>query len=118
MWPLFISGIIATKPRPGAESSAQSAFNSAYSAAGGDAEGIYTHETYDAVKIIAHAALEGSDDIRDDLASVGSNYDGASGVHNFDSNGDVAGTGYEVCQFDPAFTCTRVWTASGGLASQ
>lgn len=113
-----VAGVIATKPRPGAESSAQSTFNSAYSAAGGDAEGIYTHETYDAVNIIAHAAVEGSDDIRDDLASVGSNYDGASGVHNFDSNGDVAGTGYEVCQFDPAFTCTRIWTGSGGLASQ
>jgi len=113
-----VSGVIATKPRPGAESSAQSTFNKAYAAVGGDAEGIYTHETYDAVKIMANAALEGSDDIRDDLASVGSSYDGASGVHSFDSNGDVAGTGYEVCQFDPAFTCTRIWTGSGGLASQ
>ena len=114
-----VSGIIATKPRPGESSTAQSTFDSAYSAAGGDAEGIYTHETYDAVKIIARAATADKDEnLRDDIVSVGSNYDGASGVHTFDSNGDVAGTGYEVCEFAPAFSCSRIWTATGGLSDK
>ena len=113
-----VDGIVATKPKPGDASTAQSTFNSAYSAAGGDAEGIYTHETYDAVKIIALAATaDDGVDLRDDIGEVGTGYDGASGVHTFDSNGDVAGTGYEVCDFAPSFTCTRVWTAENGLSN-
>ena len=112
-----VTGIVATKPRPGKDSTAKSTFDSAYEAAGGNAEGIYTGETYDAVKIVAHAALEGGDNIRADIKTIGSGYDGASGVHTFDSNGDVAGTGYEVCNFDPAFSCSRVWTAESGLSN-
>ena len=112
-----VTGIVATKPRPGKDSTAKSTFDSAYEAAGGNAEGIYTGETYDAVKIVAHAALEGGDNIRADISTIGTGYDGASGVHTFDSNGDVAGTGYEVCNFDPAFSCSRVWTAESGLSN-
>jgi len=112
-----VTGIVATKPRPGKDSTAKSTFDTAYKAAGGNTEGIYTGETYDAVKIVAHAALEGGDNIRADIKTIGSGYDGASGVHTFDSNGDVAGTGYEVCNFDPAFSCSRVWTAESGLSN-
>ena len=51
------------------------------------------------------------------LKKTGMNYIGASGTHTFDANGDVLGTGYEVCQFDGAdFSCPQVWTANGGLA--
>ena len=112
-----VTGIVATKPRPGKDSTAKSTFASAYEAAGGNAEGIYTGETYDAVKIVAHAALEGGDNIRADISTIGTGYDGASGVHTFDSNGDVSGTGYEVCDFNPEFSCSKVWTAESGLSN-
>ena len=112
-----VTGIVATKPRPGKDSTAKSTFDTASKAAGGNTEGIYTGETYDAVKIVAHAALEGGDNIRADIKTIGSGYDGASGVHTFDSNGDVSGTGYEVCDFNPEFSCSKVWTAESGLSN-
>lgn len=114
-----LNGLIATKPRSGKDSSAKSAFESAYTAAGGDTEGIYTHETYDAVNLIAAAAMaDDSDDLRDDLNSIGKGYDGASGSHTFDSNGDVAGTGYEVCNFSGTnFSCDKIWTSDTGVTS-
>ena len=114
-----VDGLIATKPRPGKDSSAKSTFETAYSAAGGDTEGIYTHETYDAVNIIAAAAMaDDSDDLRDDLNSIGKGYDGASGSHTFDSNGDVSGTGYDVCNFSGTnFSCDKIWTSDGGVTS-
>ena len=118
-----LNGLIATRPRPGAASDAKSAFESAYSAAGGDTEGIYTHEAFDAVNIAAAAiAAANGGDLRTALSSVGDNYDGASGSHTFDSNGDVLGTGYEVCEFAVAggsadFDCPRIWTADGGLTN-
>jgi branched-chain amino acid transport system substrate-binding protein len=116
-----LHGLIATRPRPGSESNAKSAFERAYAAAGGDSEGIYTHETFDAVNIIAAAIkLANGGDLTGAIASVGSDYDGASGSHTFDSSGDVLGTGYEVCGFDVAggssdFDCPQIWTADGGL---
>jgi branched-chain amino acid transport system substrate-binding protein len=117
-----LGGLIATKPRPGAASTAKASFESAYASAGGDTEGIYTHETYDAVNIIAAAVISGGD-IKAALENVGLNYDGASGSHTFDSNGDVLGTGYSVCAFDVSggsvgFGCPRIWTADGGLADE
>ena len=115
-----VDGLIATRPRPGEESAAKSAFESAYAAAGGADGGIYTHETYDAIKIAAAAIVSDPDgNLRAAVANAGVNYDGASGSHTFDTNGDVLGTGYEVCQFTGTnFSCPRVWTADGGLASK
>ena len=115
-----VDGLVATKPRPGESSTAKSTFEAAYAAAGGNAEGIYTNETYDAVNLIAAAAMaDSNDDLRDDLASLGSNYDGASGVHSFDSNGDVSGTGYEICDFSgTSFSCSKIWTSGGGVAGK
>ena len=57
-------------------------------------------------------------DIKAAVQKTGVNYDGASGTHTFDANGDVLGTGYEVCQFEGTdFSCPRIWTQLGGLAS-
>lgn len=118
-----LDGLVATKPRPGAASDAKTAFETAYSDAGGEAGGIYTHETYDAVNIIAAAAMADSDgDLRDDIATVGTNYDGASGSHTFDANGDVLGTGYSICGFVlmgdvMGFSCPNIWTADGGITT-
>lgn len=118
-----LDGLVATKPRPGDSSSAKTDFETAYEAAGGDSGGIYTHETYDAVNIIAAAAMADSNgDLRDDLATVGTNYDGASGSHTFDVNGDVLGTGYLICGFvlmgdTMGFSCPNMWTADGGVSA-
>ena len=115
-----VDGVVATRPRPGEESTAKATFEAAYSAAGGSDGAIYTNETYDAIKIIAAAIMSDPDgDIVAAISKTGNNYDGASGVHTFDAAGDVLGTGYEVCQFDgTAFSCPRIWTADGGLAAK
>ena len=113
-----VDGLIATRPRPGQDSSAKTDFESAYAAADGADGAIYTGETYDAIKIAAAAKVSDPDgDLLAALKKTGVNYVGASGTHTFDSNGDVLGTGYEVCQFDgTSFSCPRIWTADGGLA--
>jgi len=54
---------------------------------------------------------------------VGVDYAGASGVHNFMDNGDVTGSGYDVCSFNHVptygdyFNCNHIWTATGGLTA-
>ena len=112
-----VDGLIATRPRPGEASSVKDNFEAAYAAAGGADGAIYTGETYDAINIAAAAVMAGGE-IKAALNATGSNYVGASGTHTFDSVGDVLGTGYEVCQFDgTSFSCPRIWTADGGLAS-
>jgi branched-chain amino acid transport system substrate-binding protein len=115
-----VGGLVATRPRPGEESSAKTSFESAYVAAGGAEGAIYTGETYDAIKIAAAAIVSDPDgDLVAALKTTGMNYVGASGTHTFDAAGDVLGTGYEVCQFDgTAFSCPRIWTADGGLATK
>ena len=114
-----VSGLIATRPRPGEESSAKSSFEAAYAAAGGADGAIYTGETYDAIKIAAAAIVSDPDgNLVNALNKTGVNYAGASGTHTFDAAGDVLGTGYEVCQFDGTnFSCPRIWTADAGLAT-
>lgn len=113
-----VGGLVATRPRPGEASSAKANFESAYATAGGADGAIYTGETYDAIKIAAAAVMSGGEIITA-LKKTGVNYVGASGTHTFDAAGDVLGTGYEVCQFDgTVFSCPRIWTADGGLASK
>ena len=115
-----VDGLIATRPRPGEASSVKTSFENAYAAAGGSDGAIYTGETYDAIKIAAAAIVSNTaGNIIAALQSTGVNYVGASGTHTFDGNGDVLGTGYEVCQFNGTdFSCPRIWTSDGGLASK
>ena len=115
-----VAGVMATKPSPGSDSAEKAAFEAAYTAAGGNASllGIYTSETYDAVNIIAAAAMADSDgDLRDDIAAVGTNYAGASGVHTFMATGDVVGSGYLVCLFwsSTNLDCGKSWNPADGL---
>jgi len=112
-----VDGLIATRPRPGQDSTVKTSFESAYAAAGGADGAIYTGETYDAIKIVAASIVSDPDgSVVAALKKTGVNYVGASGTHTFDANGDVAGTGYEVCQFDgTAFSCPRTWTTDGGI---
>ena len=116
-----LDGVRATKPSPGGDSAEKTAFEAAYAAAGGDPGGIYTAETYDAVMIIGLAAMaDNNSDLRDDLATVGTNYAGASGTHTFMSSGDVVGSGYLVCAFSydgsaVSFSCDQTWNLADGL---
>ena len=114
-----VDGLIATRPRAGESSSAKTNFENAYAAAGGADGAIYTGETYDAIKLVVAAIVSDPDgNLLAALKATGKNYVGASGTHTFDANGDVLGTGYEVCQFDGSdFSCPRVWTADSGLTS-
>ncbi len=56
-----VDGLVATRPRPGEESTAKATFEAAYAAAGGSDGAIYTNETYDAIKIIAAAIISDPD---------------------------------------------------------
>ena len=114
-----VDGLVATRPRPGEDSSVKTKFESAYAAAGGADGAIYTGETYDAINIAAAAVVSDPEgNLLDALSKVGVSYNGASGVHTFDSAGDGLGTGYEVCQFSGSdFSCPQTWTADGGLGN-
>ena len=119
-----IDGMIVTQPRSGGQSDAADAFDAAYAAANGADGGIYHHETYDAVMIAGKAALAahaaGSDDLRAHVRAVGTNYVGTSGTHTFDANGDVAGSGYLVCEFTvdavAELYCYGQWILGEGLS--
>ena len=121
-----LDDVIATQPRPGTTSAAKTAFETAYSAAGGNASGIYTHETYDAVRMIGLAYdMENGSNMKTHLKMVGTDFAGASGTHTFDANGDVPGSGYNACDFSitgtfdtlaVGFDCDQIWTATGGIA--
>ena len=114
-----VDGVVATRPRPGEDSSVKTKFESAYAAAGGADGAIYTGETYDAINIAVAAVVSDPEgNLLDALSKVGVSYNGASGVHTFDSAGDVLGTGYEVCQFSGSdFSCPQTWSADGGLSN-
>lgn len=118
--------VIATKPSPGSDSAEKAAFDAAWEAESRNASAIYIHETYDAVTMIGMAAMLDTDgDLRDDLATVGNGYLGTSGVHTFDAVGDVGGSGYSICQFNPvivdgqpsiALACNGFWHIEQGLS--
>ena len=114
--PSAAGGVIATKPASGTGSDAKTAFEAAWADHYVDDDGnpgnasaaIYTHETYDAVTMIGQAAMNAEcasqtcgPAVRDALRALGDGYTGASGTHSFDQAGDVAGSGYDVCQFVP-----------------
>jgi branched-chain amino acid transport system substrate-binding protein len=100
--PFAAINVIATKPSPGSDSDVKAGFDEAWASTERNASAIYIHETYDAVSIIGMAVKTGEADLRDALNTLGSGtgFVGASGTHVFDSNGDVAGSGYEICQFN------------------
>ncbi|MEL0189474.1 MAG: ABC transporter substrate-binding protein [Candidatus Poseidoniales archaeon] len=120
--PEVTNGVQNTKPRAASGSgdfAATCAADTVCSA------GIFTSEAYDAVMMIGHAAMmEDGANMATHINMVGSGdgYAGASGNQVFLSNGDVGGSGYDVCTFHHVptfgqyFNCDRMWTATGGLA--
>ena len=82
--------------------------------------GIFTSEAYDAVMMLGHAAMmEDGANMDVHVPMVGDNYQGESGTHTFLENGDVAGSGYDVCTFHHVptfgeyFNCDRRWDLGG-----
>jgi branched-chain amino acid transport system substrate-binding protein len=117
--PQIINGVQNTLPRSG---SSTGDFPDRCATDAGCAAGIFTSEAYDAVMMIGAAAnMEAGANMASHLDMVGVGYAGASGSHTFLPNGDVAGTGYDVCTFHHIptygqyFNCDRMWTATGGL---
>jgi branched-chain amino acid transport system substrate-binding protein len=120
--PAAANGVQVTMPRAAEAGSGDFAATCAADAV--CAAGIYTAEAFDAVMMIGEAAMhEDGANMATHLKMVGVDYAGASGVHNFMDNGDVTGSGYDVCSFNHVptygdyFNCNHIWTATGGLAA-
>jgi hypothetical protein len=106
-------------------------FYGAAAAAAGYDGGIYTREVFDAVAIIGLAeatalrtpvATDGAKEMLGTVvAAQGAPQDGASGSHAFDDNGDVAGSGFDVCTFgadadgNTTLDCHSSWGLFEGL---
>ena len=119
--PAAANGVQVTMPRA---SGASSTFATDCAANAVCSEGIYTLEAYDAVMMIGEAAMhEAGSNMSMHLMMVGTNYPGTSGTHTFYENGDVAGSGYDVCSFNHVptygdyFNCNHMWTNDGGLTA-
>ena len=132
-------GVFATKPNWNGETIEGDYFQADYYEKcdeeydGGECQdyGIYLHEAYDSVMILGRAIYasgysglgSGGDSgelIRDVLPYVGKSYQGASGLIDFDENGDISGAGYDICRFeyvdeDLQFVCHGIWTLKNGI---
>jgi branched-chain amino acid transport system substrate-binding protein len=119
--PAAANGVQVTMPRA---SGSSSTFATDCAANAVCSSGIYTLEAFDAVMMIGEAAMhEDGSNVAMHLMMVGTNYAGTSGTHTFYDNGDVAGSGYDVCSFNHVptygdyFNCNHMWTNDGGLTA-
>ena len=117
-----LEGLKVTAPRSGAT---YGDFDARYDANAAEVGSIkqYVLTAYDATMIIGKAS-QSDDDIVAGIESIGTNYEGASGLINFLDNGDVGGAGYDICSYsgdtsdaNNGFACTKYWTAENGVAS-
>jgi len=82
----------------------------------------YVLTAYDAVSIIGKAYVADSTDMDASIRSVGTNYEGASGLHTFLANGDVGGAGYDICFYsadaadDGDYHCHGSWNVADGVS--
>ena len=116
--PAAANGIEVTRPR--AAAAGAGVFAAACSDDSVCSTGIFTSEAYDAVMMIGHAAMmEDGENMGTHVPMVGDAYAGDSGTHTFLDNGDVGGSGYDVCTFAHVptfgeyFNCDRMWEAGG-----
>jgi len=115
-----LANVMVTAPRAGAT---YGDFDARYDANAADVGSIkqYVLTAYDATMIIGKAS-QTDGGITAAIESVGTNYEGASGLINFLDNGDVGGAGYDICTYsgdsadaDGGFACAKYWTAEGGV---
>ena len=116
------NGVQVTYPR--AASGGSGSFGTMCAADAVCGSGIYTLEAYDAVMMIGHAAMmEDGANMASHINMVGVDYAGESGTLTFLDNGDVGGSGYDVCTFNYVptygdyYNCDMMWTAADGLAA-
>ena len=117
--PAVANGIQVTKPAAAAASA--TTFTDACAADDVCSGGIYQSEAYDAVMMLGHAAMmeDGADmGMHVPMVGSGDGYDGETGTHVFLDNGDVGGSGYDVCTFHHVptygdyFNCDKMWSVT------
>jgi ABC-type branched-subunit amino acid transport system substrate-binding protein len=97
--PAAANGIQVTYPK--AASAGSGDFSAVCNADAVCGTGIYTLEAFDAVSMIGEAAVhEDGENMAMHIEMVGMNYVGESGTLTFLDNGDVGGSGYDVCTFN------------------
>jgi branched-chain amino acid transport system substrate-binding protein len=117
--PAVANGIQVTKPA--AASASTTTFTDACAADDVCSGGIYQSEAYDAVMMLGHAAMmeDGANmGMHVPMVGSGDGYDGETGTHVFLDNGDVGGSGYDVCTFHHVptygdyFNCDKMWSVT------
>ena len=117
--PAVANGIQVTKPA--AASASTTTFTDACAADDVCSGGIYQSEAYDAVMMLGHAAMmeDGANmGMHVPMVGSGDGYDGETGTHVFLANGDVGGSGYDVCTFHHVptygdyFNCDKMWSVT------
>jgi len=123
--PSMCEGIVATKPAAPSPNERSMAFAAICGSIPDCADGIYTAEAFDAMIIMGYSVFAQLSSpgatLSQMIGAVGQGFVGASGVHTFQANGDVGGSGYCVGTFimvdgAPSFDCSRSWTLSGGVS--
>ena len=123
--PSMCEGIVATKPAAPTPNERSMAFAAICGSIPDCAGGIYTAEAFDAMIIMGYSVFAQLSSpgatLSQMIGAVGQGFVGASGVHTFQANGDVGGSGYCVGTFNmvdgaPSFDCSRSWTLSGGVS--
>ncbi len=123
--PSLCDGIVATKPAAPTPNERSMAFAAICGSIPDCADGIYTAEAFDAMIIMGYSVFAQLSSpgatLSQMIGAVGQGFVGASGIHTFQANGDVGGSGYCVGTFNmvdgaPSFDCSRSWTLSGGVS--
>jgi len=123
--PSMCEGIVATKPAAPEPNERSMAFGAICASIPDCAGGIYTAEAFDAMIIMGYSVFAQLSSpgatLSQMIGAVGQGFVGASGIHTFQANGDVGGSGYCVGTFNmvdgaPSFDCSRSWTLSGGVS--
>ena len=112
------NGLYVTTPRAG---DSFGNFSERYDASNISSIKAYVLTSYDSIMMLGQAVLTDADSAGEAINSVGTAYEGASGLHTFLANGDVGGDGYDICGYDAStssdgtFTCTKYWTVANGV---
>ena len=115
-----VDGVTCTIPRIGMQTSVSLEFISTCLNNSDCASGIYTAEAYDAMMIMFESYIQsaGGNQLNQQISITGQYWEGASGWITFDSNGDSAGSGYDICEFDQSngqvsLNCYDTWGGTG-----
>ena len=111
-----VDGVTCTVPRIGMQTSVSLEFISTCLNNSDCASGIYTAEAYDAMMIMFESYIQsaGGNQLNQQILITGQYWEGASGWITFDSNGDSAGAGFDICEFDESngqvsLNCYDTW---------